>query len=420
MKKNLEINRIVAILVFIGGMTMAFASGYFWQSGQDLKSTISLISEVGSSSSSTPVVKGLYKNKQLSNDANFQLFWDAWDLMKRDYVKSDKLTDKDMMYGAIRGLVASAGDPYTVFMNPTEAESFDNDMAGTFEGIGAEIGIKNDRLVVIAPLPDTPAEKAGIRAGDKINAINGEITLGMSTDIAVKKIRGARATEVKLNVTHLGEDKGVEIKIIRGVIIVKSVKTELRKDGIYVITVSNFNNDTEDLFAKAVDDVVAKKPKGLILDLRNNPGGYLDTAISMASYWVESGVIVSEKFSDGKIKAYETVGSPRLKNIKTVVLINQGSASASEIVSGALQDYGKATLIGKQSFGKGSVQALETLKDGSSIKVTVAQWLTPKGNNITEKGITPDKVIDLTPKDFNDNKDPQLSEALKILTPQKK
>lgn len=417
MKKTLEINRILAIILLIIGFPMAFASGYYFNLSQEVGSQVSAISATSSDSGQ---VIGLHKNRQLAKDANFELFWDAWDLMKKEYVKSDKLTDKDMMYGAIRGLVASAGDPYTVFMNPTEAQNFDNDMAGTFEGIGAEIGIKNDRLVVIAPLPETPAEKAGLRAGDKINSINGEITLGMSTDVAVRKIRGAKGTEVKLNITHTGEEKSVDITIIRGVIIVKSVRTEYREDGIYVITVTNFNNDTEDLFNQAVSDVVAKNPKGIILDLRNNPGGYLDTAISMASNWVDKGVIVSEKFSDGKIKDYKTNGSARLKNIKTVILINQGSASASEIVSGALQDFGKATLIGKQSFGKGSVQALENLKDGSSIKVTIAQWLTPKGNNITEKGITPDKVIDLTPKDFNSNKDPQLDEALKALLEAKK
>lgn len=416
MKKTFEINRYLTIAFMIIGLPMVFASGYFWNLSQEVYGQISFLN---ASTTDSGLVVGLHKNRQLSKDANFDLFWDAWDLMKKDYVKSDKLTDKEMMYGAIRGLVSSAGDPYTVFMNPTEAQSFDNDMAGTFEGIGAEIGIKNDRLVVIAPLPETPAEKAGLRAGDKINTINGEITLGMSTDIAVRKIRGAKDTEVKLNVTHLGEDKGVDISIVRGLIVVKSVRTEFRKDGVYVMTVTNFNNDTEELFNQAVNDVVAKNPKGIILDLRNNPGGYLDTAISMASNWIESGVIVSEKFSDGKIKEYKTSGSAKLKGIKTAILINGGSASASEIVSGALQDYGKAMLIGKQSFGKGSVQALENLKDGSSIKVTIAQWLTPKGNNITEKGITPDKVVDLTPKDFNDNKDPQIDAAIKILLDEK-
>jgi carboxyl-terminal processing protease len=417
MKKTWEINRNIAIIGVLLGLSLSFASGYFVRLGQDVNMQVA---NVTGSTTDAGKVFGLYKNRQVSKDVNFELFWDAWDLMKQDYVKSDKLTDKDMLYGAIRGLVASAGDPYTVFMNPTEAQNFDNDMAGTFEGIGAEIGIKNDRLVVISPLPETPAEKAGIRAGDKINTINGEITLGMSTDQAVRKIRGTKGTEVVLNVTHAGEEKGVEIKIIRGLIVVKSVRTEMRKDGVYVISVSNFNNDTEELFNKAVNDAITKSPKGIVLDLRNNPGGYLDTAISMASNWVDKGVIVSERFSTGKVKAYESNGSAKLKNIKTVVLINQGSASASEIVSGALQDYELATLIGKQSFGKGSVQALENLKDGSSIKVTVAQWLTPKGNNITEKGIAPDKVIDLTPKDFNDNKDPQMDAAIKTILEIKK
>lgn len=411
MKENLK--RLGIAILIITSLSFAFGSGIYYAY------THQLAGEPANASSSTlslGKVLGKYtKNRQLSNDVNFDLFWDVWDKLEKNYVNKDTLSEKEMLYGAINGLVASTKDPYTVFMDPKQAETFDNDMAGVFQGIGAEIGIKKDRLVVIAPIPDSPAQKAGIRSGDFIASINGTSTQGMTTDQAVNLIRGPKGTEVKLIILHAGDEKPVEIKIIRDVIKINSVKTEMRKDGIFVITLSSFNNDTDELFSKAASEIVAKKPKGIVLDLRNNPGGYLETAINVASYWVATGTIVSERFADKKVNAYESRGISLLKNYKTVVLVNQGSASASEIVSGALQDYKKAIIVGKQTFGKGSVQVLETLKDGSSLKVTIAQWLTPQGNNITEKGITPDKIVDFTADDYENNKDPQLEEALKIL-----
>ena len=352
----------------------------------------------------------------LKQSVDFNLFWEVWDMLKKDYVNRDKLNEKEMFYGAIRGLVASVGDPYTIFMNPKEAKQFDEDLAGTFEGIGAEIGIKKENLVIVAPLPESPAEKAGLRAGDWINKINGESTAGLSVDQAVGKIRGPKGTIVTLNIVRGDLPDGKDFKIARDVIVVKSVVTKMREDGIYILTISSFNDDTEQLFNKAVADIVEKNPKGLIVDLRNNPGGYLDTAVEVASEWIDGGVIVTEKFSDQKKNEYLTRGLHRLKDIPTIALINQGSASASEIVAGALQDTLKAKLVGKQSFGKGSVQTLETLPDGSSLKVTVAQWLTPKGINISEQGIKPDVEVDLTPKDYEESKDPQMDKAIELLS----
>jgi len=355
------------------------------------------------------------KNAKLSADVDFNLFWDVWDLLHKDFVQQDKLNDKELFYGAISGMVAAASDPYTVFMNPLQSNEFSNDLAGTFEGIGAEIGIKKNELTVIAPLPESPAIKAGLRAGDKILAIDKAATQGMTVDQAVSKIRGAKGTEVILIINREGFEKPKEFKIKRDIIVVKSVKSEMRADKIFVVTISNFNNDTEALFNKAVSQAVETNPKGIILDLRNDPGGYLDTAIEVASEWIEDGVVVTEKFSDQKKNEYLARGLARLKDFRTVVLINQGSASASEIVAGALQDTGKATVVGMQSFGKGSVQVLENLNDGSAVKITVAKWLTPKGNNINEQGIKPDEQVDLTDKDYQDNKDPQLDKAVEIL-----
>lgn len=349
-----------------------------------------------------------------SDSIDGQLFSDVWNALRENYVDTDKLSDKDMLYGALAGLAASTEDPYTVYMTPSSTKEFQQDMAGSFEGIGAEIGLKNDIITVVAPLDGMPAQKAGVRSGDKITKINGEITLGMTTNDAVRKIRGPKGTFVNLTISREGQKELLEFKIKRDIIKIKSVKTET-KDGIFIIHISSFNDDTEQLFAEAVNKAVSSKPKGIILDLRNNPGGYLSTSIRVASYWVEKGPIVGEKYSDGHIENTDSLGLSLLKNYKTVVLINEGSASASEIVAGALQDTKKATIIGKKSFGKGSVQMIKDFYDGSSLKVTTAKWLTPAGRSIDKEGITPDVVVELTKKDFDANKDPQMTKALEII-----
>lgn len=349
---------------------------------------------------------------KISQDVNFDMFWEVWDILKTEYVGKDALTDKQMFYGALKGLLSSSNDPYTIFMDPKDSQQFNDDLAGTFEGIGAELGIKKDILTIIAPLPDTPAKKAGLLAGDQIYAINGTTTAGMSVDEAVKLIRGPKDTNVVLTIMRSELNQPKEINITRGTIIVKSIKTEV-KDDVFVIELNNFNNDTSELFQRTVLEVLKKNPKGIILDLRNNPGGYLDTAVEVASEWVDNGIVVKEKFSEQKSNEYKAKGLARLKEFKTVILVNEGSASASEIVAGALQDHKKAYLIGKTTFGKGSVQTIEQLKDGSSVKITVAEWLTPNGRNINEEGIKPDLEVELSLDDYNNDKDPQMDEAIK-------
>jgi len=356
--------------------------------------------------------------KEIASDDNafdYNLYQTVFDTLKRSYVDKSKVNDKDAFYGALKGMTASISDPYTVFFDPKTNEEFKNDMAGTFEGIGAEIGLKNDIITVISPLDGMPAAKAGLRAGDQIYAVNGTSTLNMSVDSVVRMIRGPKDTQVTISIYRDGLEKPQDYVITRGIITVKSIKTSLRSDGFYIIEISAFNDDTRSLFNKAVVDVLNKNPKGIILDLRNNPGGYLDTAVAVASEWVESGPVVIERFGDGKENKYFSNGNARLKDFKTVVLVNQGSASASEIVAGALRDYSKATLVGEKTFGKGSVQSLVDFEDGSAVKVTIAKWFTPNGSSINEIGIEPEKKIALTNEDYNKNKDPQLDEALKIL-----
>lgn len=355
------------------------------------------------------------KAERLSEDVDFDLFWNVWDTLKKEYVDQNKLNEKEMFYGAIKGMVASVGDPYTVFMDPKLANRFADDLAGTFDGIGAEIAVKNDILIIVAPLAGSPAEKSGLKAGDKIYAIYGTSTAGISVEEAVSIIRGPKGTSVTLTIFREGWEKPKDIIVVRDKIVVKSIKTEMRQDDIFVINIANFNDDTAYLFNKAVNEAIKNNPKGIILDLRNNPGGYLETAIDVASAWVEDGIVVTEKFSDDNKNEFLARGRARLKDFKTVVLVNQGSASASEIVAGALKDMGRATLVGMKTYGKGSVQTLDEFSDGSTIKITVAKWFTPNGYNINEQGINPDVEVDLKQEDYDQNKDPQLEKAVEIL-----
>jgi len=351
----------------------------------------------------------------LAKDLNFNLFWDVWDTIEKNYVHQP-VGETDLLYGAMAGSVASLGDPHSVFFDPKTTQDFTEELKGSFEGIGAEIAIKKDQLTIVAPLPDSPAEKAGLKPGDKILAINGEDTAAMSLDYAVSKIRGPKGTEVVLTYNRDGFEKPQEIKIVREKIKIQSVKWQMLDNNIVHLQLRYFNEDTSEAFKKAVLEIVNKNPKGIILDMRNNPGGFLDTAVDAASEWVENGVVVYEKSSTGQLKEHKAQGQARLKDFPTVVLINEGSASGSEIVAGALKDHKLATLVGEKTFGKGSVQSLFPLEDGSSIKLTVAEWLTPNENTIDGAGIEPDVKVELTDKDFSEDKDPQLDKAIEILS----
>jgi carboxyl-terminal processing protease len=277
-------------------------------------------------------------------------------------------------------------------LRPQKAKRFNQDLSGNFSGIGAELGMKKDFIVIMSPLPGSPAERAGLKAGDKILMVDGKDTYGWTLDEAVDKIRGTEGTVVKLVILSNGASAPREVSIIREIIRVESVAWEMKGDVAY-IKISNFNEDTSEFFDQAIKELILRNPKALVLDLRNNPGGFLDTAVRVASEWIPKGTIVTEKFSDGTEEIYVSNGKHRLANFKTYVLVNQGSASASEIVAGALQDYGKAVIVGEKTFGKGSVQDYEQLPDGSGLKITVAEWLTPKGRHINNNGVEPDQKL---------------------------
>lgn len=357
-------------------------------------------------------------NEELGKPGNFDfsLFWEAWNKLEEKYVDHSKIDYKDMLYGAITGLTNSLEDDYTVFMPPEDTKIFKENVTGEFQGVGMEIGTRNNTLTVIAPLEGTPAERAGLMAGDKILKINGQEAAGMVVDAAVKLIRGPRGTEVTLTIIRDGWDNVKDFKIIRDVIEVPSVKLEIKDEGIAHIKLYQFSEAARPAFNRASLEILNSPAKKIVLDLRNNPGGYLEVAQYIAGWFLERGQIVTVEDFGGKEEnqEYRAEGPSDLLSYPIVVLINQGSASASEILAGALRDNRKALLIGQKSFGKGSVQELENLREGS-LKITIARWLTPNGSMINGEGLKPDIEVEMTEEDYKSKKDPQLDKAIEIL-----
>lgn len=367
------------------------------------------------STTQKPITSIIENNSILpfSNSIDTSLFKKVWDAIGASFY-GRPVDQKTAYYGALQGLVNSLGDPYSVFFNPTETKDFNTELSGSFEGIGLELAIKNSQLTVVAPVPDSPSSKAGLKAGDKIYKIDGRDTVDMTLDQAISLIRGKQGTSVTLTILPVNGQELKDYTITREVIKIKSVTLEKKNPNIAVISLTHFNTDTADEFNQVVNDVILQNPTGIILDLRNNPGGYLETAVSVSGTFVDKKTIVIENFGT-KQNNYNSTNTAKLKDVKLVVLVNKGSASASEIVAGALQDYKRATIVGETTFGKGSVQDFEEFPDGSSLKLTVAKWLTPNGRSIDELGITPDVVIPLTDDDYNNNRDPQMDKALELL-----
>ncbi|HLD31844.1 MAG TPA: S41 family peptidase [Patescibacteria group bacterium] len=370
---------LAILLSFLSGL----AIGRIWQ-------VRDWLTEGGDRVQISKVLK-LYSQSQ-SDSVSFEAFWDLWNKVKNKYV-DQPVSDVDLYYGALGGIVAGLHDPYSIFFPPQKAKEFVEDLSGEFEGIGAEIGLRDDWVTVIAPLSGSPAEKAGLLPGDKIIKINEEETYGLSLDEAVAKIRGPEGTNVVLLVGRESWEDFKEIIVVREKISVPTVLVETEPNGLAYLRISYFNESTGKEFEKAVKEIILSSPRGIILDLRSNPGGYLDLAIEVASEWVDKGVIVVEKTAAGQENTYLTTGQHRFRGLPTVVLIDGGTASGAEIVAGALQDHGLATLVGQQSYGKGSVQDLEILPDGSALKLTVARWFTPLGVLIDKQGIAPDVIL---------------------------
>ncbi len=355
---------------------------------------------------------------QLPN-ADFSLFWDVLDMVKRKYVGIGEIKDEEFLHGAIKGVVGALDDPYSNYFEPEDATKLNQDLSGSFGGIGAEIGIRSDQLIIVAPLKGNPAEATGLKAGDKILKVDDTFTNNLTVDRAVKLIRGEPGTEVKLLILRNGWEEAKEFKIIRAEIVVPTLDSEIKElDGkrVAYIQLYNFNANAPELFYRAAFDVLFKNLDGIVLDLRNNPGGFLEVATNIAGWFLERGeVVVREQFAPGSFKDLRASGNGALKNIPVVIIVNGGSASASEILAGALRDMRGTKIVGEKTFGKGTVQEVESLKDGSSLKISVAEWLTPGGGKINKIGITPDFEIKLTDEDAEKKKDPQLDKALEIL-----
>jgi len=350
-------------------------------------------------------------------DIDFSLFWEAYHKLQEKFVDPQKFDIQKIIYGAISGMVKSLDDPYTLFFPPDETKRFNEDVSGAFEGVGMEVGIRKGQLEVISPLEGTPAQKAGLRAGDKIIKINDTLTADLTVEQAVNLIRGPKGTEVTLTVFREEWEETKEIKLTRDVISVPSLKWELKEGDIAYIELYQFSEKANYDFQVAAVEILNSKAQKIILDLRNNPGGYLEVAQEISGWFLEKDkMVVIEDFGNGKEKIeYKANGNAKLSQYPIVILINQGSASASEILAGALKDNRGILLIGEKSFGKGSVQELENLRGGSSLKITVAKWLTPKGKLITDVGLEPDIKVEMTDKDYEENKDPQLDKAIEAV-----
>jgi len=402
----LKIRKLIPIVVIvILGVGLFF--GGFW---------------IGKKSVSSPTVSDrIFFNRELGKPEplDFSLFWQALKTLEEKYVDSKKIDYKEILYGAIEGMTNSLGDDYTVFMRPERANSFIKSVSGkdSFEGVGMEIGIKNKILTVVTPIEGTPAFKAGVRAGDKILKIDEKPTDGMTTEEAVSLIRGKKGTQVTLTISRQDFNQPKNFTITRDVIEVPVTSWEIRNNDIAYIRIYQFSGNLPSKFKDIVSSILKSNAKKIIIDVRNNPGGYLETAVDIASWFLPKGsVVLKEEFKNSESDDYRSKGYSAIQNFPVVVLVNKGSASASEILAGALRDIKGIKLVGEKTFGKGSVQQLETLKDDSSLKVTVAKWLTPSGISIADEGLTPDIEVQLSEEDYNSDRDPQLDKAIELLS----
>ena len=362
-------------------------------------------------------VQNVYNKENNGTNTDFQAYWKAWNLLNEKSIYSKKIKNEDRLWGSIQGLASSFGDPYTVFFPPQENKLFNAEIKGSFGGIGAEIGMKGGFLVIVAPLKDTPAYKYGIKSGDVILKIDDQDTKGMSIDEAINLIRGDVGTSVKISIFRQGEKKARDFTITRDLISAPVLDTQLTKDNIFIISFYTFSENSSALFEKALIEFQKSKSNKLILDLRGNPGGYLDSALDIASHFIDQGkIVLKEDFGNNNIDTYRSYGSKfNLKNVKLVVLVDGGSASASEILAGALKEYNIGTLVGEQTFGKGSVQEVVDVTKDTSLKITIARWLTPNGISISEGGLEPNIVVKRTQEDYDKGLDPQMDKAKEIL-----
>lgn len=345
----------------------------------------------------------------------FRPFWETWELVHTLYV-DQPVDDVELVQGAIRGMLASLGDEHTSYMNPQEFEDANAGLLGEYEGIGAWVDTTGDYLTIISPIPGSPAEKAGLKPGDKVIAIDGEDMTGIIGELVRLKVLGPAGSTVRLTIQREGEDAPLEFTVTRERIVVKSVTGKMLENDIAYVEINTFGDNTTQELRLVLDELMPQKPKGMIIDLRYNVGGYLQTSVEVASEFIPKGVILYEQYGDGTRQVYEAIPNGRATEIPLVVLINEGTASASEIVAAAIREYGRGKLVGVNSFGKGSVQNWVPLssKQGA-VRITIARWLTPQENTIHGEGLIPDYVVEMTDEDVEAERDLQLDKAIEVL-----
>jgi carboxyl-terminal processing protease len=345
----------------------------------------------------------------------FTPFWEAWNVVHNQYVEQP-VNDELLMQGAIHGMMDALGDEQTFYMEPQVYQNETSSLQGQYEGIGAYVDTDGDYLTIVSPIEGSPAEQAGLLPGDKVIAIDGEDMTGVAPEEARLKVLGPEGTKVTLTVAREGEPKPLEFTITRAQIEIRSAEGKMLKDNIGYVDINTFGEQTTQELRATLEQLLKQNPRGLIIDLRNNPGGYLSTSVEVASEFIDQGVILYEQYGDGRRDTHKALGNGQATDIPLVVLINEGSASASEILAGALQDYERAKLVGVKSFGKGSVQNWVPLSNNEgAARVTIARWLTPDERLIDHLGLTPDVVVEMSPEDFEAQRDPQLDAAVQTL-----
>lgn len=393
---------IVLVACIFGG---GFAAGHFLPLG-------TTPTQIASTTPSTSIDQG---GTPADLQAQFAPFWQAWDLVKNNFV-DQPVDNTKLVEGAINGMMNALGDPHTGYWTPQETTDANNAMKGAYDGIGAYVDTRGAYLTITSTIPGYPAEKAGLQSGDQIIAVDGQDVTGIDPDLVrMTKVMGTAGTDVHLTVQRVNVDKPLEFTITRAHIVIPSVTSKMLDNKIAYIQITVFGDTTANDFHNQLNDLMAQNPSGMILDLRNNGGGYLDSGIAVASEFIDHGVIVTEQDSNGTKTPNDAIQGGLATTIPLVVLVNGNTASASEIVSGAIQDDGRGKLVGELTYGKGSVQRWFPLSDGSTARITIAKWLTPDGRTIDKIGLTPDVVVKMTQEDVDAGKDPQLDAAIQLL-----
>jgi carboxyl-terminal processing protease len=404
----------VAVIVLLGTFSGGFLVGHYVPIGDGASPFLPF-----GNTDEPPVVSTVSPEQQATTPSEletlFQPFWEAWNIVHDEYV-DQPVDDLTLMQGAIHGMMDALGDPHSSYMDPKTYQDANDSLSGEYEGIGAWVDTTADYLTIISPIPGSPADKAGMQSGDKIIAIDGEDMTGIDAELVRQRVLGPAGSTVVLTVAREGESEPLDFSITRDKIVIKSATGEMLEGGIGYVQITTFGDKTTPELRAVLKELMAQNPKGLVIDLRNNGGGYLQTSVEVASEFIGEGVVLYEQYGDGERINYQALKGGQATEIPLIVLINEGTASASEIVAGAIQDYGRGKLVGVTSYGKGSVQNWVPLSNNQgAVRVTIAKWLTPNERTIHGEGLKPDVEVERTDEERRSDLDPQLDKAIEVL-----